>query len=355
MNTSHITENDSIAFISQVIQAAGLNTGDSQLWAKLLTETSLMGFDTHGIRMVERYINVITQGGVTLEKPEVITVNDSGSNATVLIDAHSCLGHLAAWKAMETAGEYAKKHGISYVGVRNSGHIGALSLYSRALAQRDCIGICSTSSLTGIAPTGGIKPTVGINPLSVAAPLEDDNFFLLDISTTVTAMGKVTLAMDNGKTIPPGWALDKNGKPTTDPKEARVGSLLPIGGYKGYGLAMAIELLCSALTGGSFAGDIKSWVLHPDSKAAIPFSIIAIDIGHFQNPADFRKRIKDWMGYVTDVPKQEGVDKIYYPGEIENDTYRRRRKEGIPLEDVTVESFRRLAEKYSLSEPPIQG
>ena len=348
MKTQYITQNDSVVFISQVIQAAsGMPSDDAQLWAKLLTDTSLLGFDTHGIRMVERYMDVLIKGGATLEKPEVVSCN----GATAVIDAHNCMGHLAAWKAVEVSAENARKYGIALTGVRNSGHFGACALYSKALAERDFIGFSSTSSMPGIAPTGGLKPTVGINPLSVAAPIEEGSFFLLDISTTVTAMGKVTMAMDNGKTIPLGWALDKNGKPTTDPKEVREGSLLPIGGYKGYGLAMAIELLCSALIGGSFADQITGWTKQPENPPKIPFSIIAIDIAHFQNPADFKARVKDWQRKVIDVPKQEGTDRIYYPGEKENENYKVRSKEGIPLEAVTVESFKRLANKYSIKEP----
>jgi len=350
MNTKFIiTKDDSSDFISRVIQSVGMSSEDAQLWARLMTETSLLGFDTHGIRMVERYVDFLTQGGASLEKPEVVSSN----GATAVIDAHNCMGHLAAWKAMETAAENAKKYGISFTAVKNAGHIGACSLYSKALAERDCIGFCSTTSRPGIAPTGGIKPTVGINPLSVSAPIEKDSFFLLDMSTTVTAMGKVTMAIDNGKTIPLGWALDKNGKPTTDPKEGRDGSLLPIGGYKGYGLALAIELLCSALTNSSFAGEITSWIANPGNPTRIPFSIIAIDIAHFQDPANFKTRVKDWLSRVIDVPKQEGVDRIYFPGGIENELYKSRSKEGIPLEAVTVESFRRLAKKYSLAEPKI--
>ena len=349
MNTQYITEKDSTAFISQVVQAAGLSADDAQLWARLLTETSLLGFDTHGIRMVERYIDVLAQGGASLKQPQVV----SSKGATALIDAHNCLGHLAAWKATEITAENAKKHGIAFTGIINSGHMGSCALYTKALAERDLIGICSTSSLPGIAPTGGIKPTVGINPVSIAAPAGGDTFFLLDMSTTVTAMGKVTMAMDNGKTIPLGWALDSKGNPTTDPKEAWAGSLLPIGDYKGYGLAMAIELLCSALTGGGLAAEISSWVMDPKNPPKIPFSIMAIDIGHFQNPENFKSRVKDWLKKVIDVPKKEGVERIYYPGEIENNTFKLRSKEGIPLEDVTVESFLRLAKKYSLGEPKV--
>ncbi|MDR1932768.1 MAG: Ldh family oxidoreductase [Spirochaetales bacterium] len=344
-----IRKEQSVSFVAKVMEGAGMPSDDAALWAKLMTETSLLGFDTHGIRMVERYVEFLTKGGATVSKPEIV----SSSGAIAQIDARGCMGHLAAWKAMQTTAGNAKKYGIAFTAVKNAGHIGACALYSRALAERDCIGFCCTTSRPGIAPTGGIKPTVGINPLSVCAPIDADSFFLLDMSTTITAMGKVTQALDNGKQIPPGWALDKNGKPTTDPREARDGSLLPIGGYKGYGLALAIELLCSALTGGSFAGEISSWVTSPQNPPKIPFAVIAIDIGHFQEAGPFKQTLKNWLEQVTDVPKQEGVARIYFPGEIENEKYRLRSEEGIPLEDVTAESFKRLAQKYAIAEADI--
>jgi LDH2 family malate/lactate/ureidoglycolate dehydrogenase len=299
--------------------------------------------------MVERYADFLTKGGATVEQPRIVKT----AGAITQIDARGCMGHLAAWKAMLSAAENARIYGISFTSVKNSGHIGACSLYSKALAQKNCIGFCCTASRPGIAPTGGVKPTVGINPLSVAAPINAESFFLLDMSTTITAMGKVTQALDNGKPIPPGWALDKNGKPTTDPREARDGSLLPIGGYKGYGLALAIELLCSALAGGSFADEISSWITQPQNPTNIPFAVIAVDIGHFQEPEQFKQTLKTWLAKVTGVPKQEGVQRIYFPGEIENEKYQMRGKEGIPLEDVTVESFQRLAQKYSITAPDI--
>lgn len=349
MGSNYISKNNSITFITRVMENAGMASDDASLWAKLLTETSLLGFDTHGIRMVERYVELLTKGGATVEKPEIVNIN----GATAMIDAKGCMGHIAAWKAVEVGVENAKKFGISFTAVKNAGHIGACALYTKAFAQQDCIGFCCTTSRPGIAPTGGIKPSVGINPLSVAAPIDDDSFFLLDMSTTITAMGKVTVAMDNNKTIPLGWALDKDGKPTTDPRAAEDGSLLPIGGYKGYGLALVIELLCSALPACPFADAISNWVKTPHRQPKIPFSLIAIDIEHFQNPALFKKTIKNWLAKVIDVPRQEGVERIYFPGEIENDSYRLRSKEGIPLENVTVESYKRLAQRFFIEEAKI--
>jgi LDH2 family malate/lactate/ureidoglycolate dehydrogenase len=345
----YIMKDDAVKFLSEVMGSAGLPAGDAKRWAELLTETSLLGFDTHGIRMAESYVNLFFQGGAKAVTPESTMEKD----AVALFDGHAALGHLTAWAAVDKAVENARKYGISFTGVKNTGHIGACAVYTKALAQRDCIGIVCATSRPGIAPTGGIKATVGINPLSVAAPIGADDFFLLDMSTTVTAMGKVTMALDNGKPIPLGWALNKDGKPTMDPKEARVGSLLPIGDHKGYGLALCIELICSALTGGSFAGEISSWLSDPSKPSKIPFSMIALDISHFMEPSIFKAVVKEWLVKLIDVPKQEGVNRISFPGEMANERCRIRNKEGIPIENTTIESYKRLAEKFSVTQAKI--
>jgi LDH2 family malate/lactate/ureidoglycolate dehydrogenase len=342
--SKYIMKDDAINFLSEVMASAGLPSEDAKHWAELLTETSLLGFDTHGIRMAERYVDLFFQGGAKVAAPELVA--DKG--ATALFDGHDALGHLAARAAVDKAVENAKKYGVSFTAVKNAGHIGACSVYTKAIAQRDCIGIVCVTSRPGIAPTGGTKATVGINSLSIAAPAGGDDFFLLDMSTTVTAMGKVTMAQDNGKSIPTGWALDKDGRSTTDPKEAKAGSLLPIGGYKGYGLALGIELICSALTGGSFAGEISSWLGEPSKPPKIPFSMIALDIAHFSEPPVFQTTVEKWLGKIIDVPKQEGVDRVYFPGKMASERYRIRTKEGIPVEDTTLDSYKRLAEKFSV-------
>jgi LDH2 family malate/lactate/ureidoglycolate dehydrogenase len=345
----YITKDDAVTFLSNLMAGAGLPLEDAKRWAELLTETSLLGFDTHGIRMAERYVDLFAKGGAKPAVPELVT--DKG--AVAVFDGHNALGHLAAWAAVQKAAGNAKKYGVSFTAVKNSGHIGACSLYTRALAQRGCIGIACATSRPGIAPTGGIKATVGINPLSVAAPVDGDTFFLLDMSTTVTAMGKVTMAQDNGQAIPLGWALDKDGKPTTDPQKAKAGSLLPIGGYKGYGLALSIELICSALIGGNFAAEISSWLGEPSKPPGIPFSLIALDIAHFVEPEVFKAAVKEWLAKVTDVPRQEGVSRIYFPGERAAEFYKKRSREGIPLEEPTLESYKRLAEKYAVMKAKI--
>jgi LDH2 family malate/lactate/ureidoglycolate dehydrogenase len=345
----YIMKDDAVKFLSAIMTSAGLPPEDAKRWAELLTETSLLGFDTHGIRMAERYVDLFSQGGAKAAAPELVI--DKG--ATALFDGHNALGHLAAWAAVVKAAENAKKYGVSFTAVKNAGHIGACSLYTKALAQHDCIGIACATSRPGIAPAGGTKATVGINPLSVAAPIDGDTFFLLDMSTTVTSMGKVTMAQDNGQPLPLGWALNKDGKPTTDPKEAKTGSLLPIGGYKGYGLALSIELICSALIGGSFAAEISSWLGEPSKPPRIPFSMIALDISHFIEPQLFKAVVKKWLAKVTDVPKQEGVSRIYAPGEMASEHYRNRSREGIPLEEATFESYKRLAEKYAIMQAGI--
>ena len=326
----------------------GVPQGDAATWAELMVETSLLGFDSHGVRMLDRYVRFAEGGGIdTTSRPEVIRDED----ATAVIDAHATFGHLSAHLATQLAIDKAKRHGISCVTVRNGNHVGACSLYVRRAAESGCIGICSTVSRSGMAPWGGKKALLGLDPIAVCAPIEGKPNFLLDMATSVTAMGKVTMMADAGKTIPPTWATDSEGNPTTDPQAAIKGTLLPIGDHKGYGLAMALEILASGLGGANFSPGILSWIQQTEKPMEAGFVIICIDIARFQDPQGFRERLAGWVDMLTSSPRKQGVDRIYYPGEIEAEKMEERLRDGIPLETETVDKFLSLAEKYGIEKP----
>ena len=335
-------------FIAGVWTAMGVPRADAATWAELMVETSLLGFDSHGVRMLDRYVRFAEGGGIDIKaKPEVIADKD----ATAVIDAHATFGHLSAFLATQIAIDKARRYGISCVTVRNGNHVGACSLYVRRAAASGCIGICSTVSRSGMAPWGGKKALLGLDPIAVCAPIEGKADFLLDMATSVTAMGKVTMMADAGKEIPATWATDSEGNPTTDPQEAIKGTLLPIGGHKGYGLAMALEILASALGGANFSPGIRSWIQQTEKPMEAGFMIICIDIARFQDQKGFRERLADWVDLLTTSPRKDGVDRIYYPGEIEAEKLAERSRIGIPLEKETVDVFLALAEKHGMEKP----
>ncbi len=338
-------------FVTSILEKLDVRASIAERWAELLVETSLLGIDTHGIRMLDRYVKHIEEGGIDPSGKPLIA-NDTG--ACVQMDAQAGLGHIAAYEATSVAIERAKQHGISCVTVRNCNHVGACGVYARQAAAHDCIGICVAVSRAGIAPWGGKQPLLGINAIAVAAPVADKPDFLFDAAMSRTAMGRITKAGDLGQPIPGNWALDGQGKPTTDPDRAKSGSLLPIGEHKGYGLDMALEMLAVLLGGGEFAFQATSWILQPERPMRASFAATAISIPSFTGLDEFRDRFKAWVELLTTSPKRDGFDHIRYPGEIEAQTYQQRMQTGIPIDSHTYEMFGQLASRYGVVPPQLE-
>ena len=341
----HISYQDCQAFISQVFIHCGLSEALATQWADLLVETSLLGIDSHGIRMLDRYVRHVQGGGIATHfAPQ--TLKDH--LAVAVIDAQESSGHLAASYAMDEAIRKARKAGIGLVSVIHTNHVGACALYVARAAQASCVGICTAVSRPGIAPWGGTQPLLGLNPLAVGFPMAGKPPFLLDMSTTVTAMGKITRADDEGQPIPEGWALDDEGQPTTDPKRARTGSLLPIGGHKGYGLAMAIEAITALLPGGNLSMEVLSWIAQTAQPMNASFTAIALDISAFTEPDAFAQKAAEWADTLTQSPRQTGVDQLYYPGQRAGLTKKERLRSGIPLDEYTLNMLNDLAQEFQL-------
>jgi len=337
-------------FIGKVLKIFKIPEDIASRWAELLTETSLLGFDSHGIRMLERYINHIEGGGIEpAAKPEIIVENQQ----CVTMDAKGGLGHISADVATSIAIEKAKKGGISCVAVKNANHVGACGLYVRTAAMKDCIGIFTTVSRAAMAPWGGMIPFLGSNPIAIGAPIMEKPPFLFDAASSVVSMGKITAAKDNNMEIPDSWALDRHGKPTTNPAEAIKGSLLPMAGHKGYGLAMAVEILSAFLSGSLPSFQVESWLQQTEKPSNASFTIIVIDIAALGDADIFKKHMKVWVDLLTGSDVREGFKKIYYPGQIEEDNYAYRLKNGIPLGMCDYEMFERVADKFNITKPVI--
>ncbi|MBN1436163.1 MAG: Ldh family oxidoreductase [Sedimentisphaerales bacterium] len=352
MSQASITAEDCSDFIEKIIAKLAAPPQIARRWANLLVETSLLGFDSHGIRMVERYIAHIEDGGIDISaQPEVITEK----NGCVNMDAKGGLGHIAAFEATERAIEKAKQFGISCVAVRNANHVGACGLYVRKAALNDCVGICTTVSRASMAPWGGREALLGSNPIAVAAPVQDMPPFLFDAASTIVSMGKITKAKDNNENIPDSWALNQKGNPTTNPNEAIAGTLLPIAGHKGYGLAMVVEILSAFLAGGIPSCDVKSWIGQTKEPIGASFTIIVMDIDKFQDTAAFKKNMKSWIEHLTHSTTREGFEKIYYPGQIEGEKYQHRLQQGIPLGKHEHEMFDKLAAKFAIERIAIKN
>ena len=340
-NTEHPTAPMSPAFcgrtVAGILTRHGVPRANAERWAELLVETSLLGYDSHGIRLVGEYVKHLAAGGMDpVAEPEIV----GGRGAFAVVDAHHGLGHLAADYAVSAAIERAAEHGVGCVTVRDCNHIGACGLYARRMALSDMIGICTTVAGPGMAPWGGREKLLGSNPLAVGAPIDGKPPFLFDAATSLVAMQKIRVAEARGEAIPDTWALDVDGNPTTDPAAALAGTLAPAAGHKGFGLALAVEILSSCLSGGVPAIDIPSWIQQKARPIDASLTVIAIDIAASGSVDDFKRRLRERVDALTASARRPGVDRIWYPGEREGETCEHRSRDGIPVDQEVLAVFR---------------
>ena len=336
-------------FCSRILQKVGLPEPDADLTADNLVFANLRGTDTHGISRLGIYIQLI-EGGVVKARPSLKILRDNGS--TLLIDGDDALGQVSGGLAMKLAIERAEKSGISCVGVRNGGHLGALAYWAMKALPHDMIGICTTNTPSVLAPWGGKESGLGNNPFAIAAPTGNEMPLVLDMALSIVARGNLFLASREGKKIPEDWAIDKNGKPTQDPNKALEGSVLPIGAYKGSGIAIMIDVLCGVLMGSAFGRDTGS-VIPPDLSKHLGLGhvMMAIPIKGFIPLDDFKLRVNRLIDQIKQSPLADGFDEILIPNEKEFHNELNRKKEGIPLTRATVDELCRLAEKYQVPSP----
>jgi LDH2 family malate/lactate/ureidoglycolate dehydrogenase len=267
---------------------------------------------------------------------------------TAVVDGQQAFGHYTSTLAMELVIAKARAHGVGFVTCRNSNHYGAAANYSMMALAQDMVGISLTNSGPAVVPTYGRQPMLGTNPISVAAPAGSECPFVLDMATSTVAIGKLSVALRWGKPIPPGWALDHEGQPTTDPNVAYqtrhltpLGATRELGGHKGYGLAVMVDILAGVLAGATFADARRR---DPDPvRADIGHFFGAIDIARFRDLAAFKADMDDLLRALKESPKADGQDRIYVAGEPEWESEQRRRREGIPLAPLLVSQLREVA------------
>lgn len=297
--------------VTETLKACG--TDEASLAAVLDTVhyANRCGVPTHGVGRLPLYVKKIKSGNFDpVDKVEVI----SDSGATALLDAHNCFGQIAGKKAMDIAIAKAKETGIAICGVRNSNNFSAAGYFGHYAAKQGLAAIVCANAAPAIAPTGGNKTIFGTNPICFAFPgTEKRNPIILDMATTVAARGKIRLAAKNGEKIPTDWAVDADGKPTDDPNEALKGSLLPIGGYKGYGLSLFIDLFAGLLMGSAFAGGVKP-LSKMDAPSGNGHMFIVFDVARFMTPQEHAERL-DFFYDAVKACGEEGC--VWMPGEKE--------------------------------------
>lgn len=340
-------------YIQSVLLAWGMPLPDARVTTDLLVETDLRAIESHGVSMLPMYEQLLHQGTLSMT-PVRAVVRDTPSIA--LIDADRGLGHPVAQEAMLMACNKARLCGIAAVGVRNSHHFGATGLYAEMAAKQGLVGfVTSSTSVAGVLPTGGANPLLGTNPIAFGAPGGSHGPFLLDMSTSTVAVNKIKVYAFKNLDIPFGWVFDEYGQPVYDSHKAlalclaqKNGGLSPLGvnpdtgGHKGYGLAGMVQILSSALTGGSF-----SPTRNRQGAAQVPHNIghffMAIDPTAFRESGEFEHDVEEMIDVLIEsTPTCDDIP-VQIPGDPERAARKRRIKDGMPMPQDLLEKLRAIA------------
>jgi len=344
---THLPITQAEEFIANALRANQVPAADAKVVAQLMIKSDLVGADGHGIFRLPAYIKRIRAGGINLN-PNIHIEREQG--ATALINGDNALGHLVMNKAVELAIEKVKQHSVCWIGSHYGNHSGAASVYVRRLAEQGYIGIyMAVGNANHMAPWGGIDLLLSTNPIAIAVPAGDHPIVLLDIATTVAAYGKVKVAAQKGESIPDTWMIDRNGQPITDPQKSSEGSLLPIGGYKGYGLAVMIGLLAGALNNAAVGKSTIDFNAHHDLITNTGQTIIAVDPSAFGDPEQFVERVITLVNDLKASSRLPGVNQIRVPGDGAAKSIAQRLKLGIPISPELKDSLNQCAKECGIA------
>jgi LDH2 family malate/lactate/ureidoglycolate dehydrogenase len=324
MARSLIAADDLRRRVARILAAVGVPDADATIAATHLVEADLRGVHSHGTIRVPTYVREL-RSGATNPRPVVRLVIDHGAQVTV--DGDNGLGMVVAHRANDVAIARGKEHGMAAIAIRGSNHCGTMAYYTTRAVADGLIAIATTNAGINMTPSGSSEKLVGNNPISIAVPSRRPWPLVLDMATSLVAGGKLDVARARGEAIPLGWARDADGNPTTDPALGRAGSLEPVGGPKGYGLAVMLDILAGVLSGGRFGSGLGA----PGSAQFL----LVLDVRRFMGLDAFFERIDALVDQLHGGARLPGVDRIIVAGELEYELQIARERDGIPL-DVPV-------------------
>ena len=336
------------AFVAAALSSQGVPDADAAKVAQTMVDADIYGYGTHGVFRLRQYMARLRGGGCN-PKANIKTVHETV--ATALIDGDNGLGHLAMIAARDLAIEKARIAGIGWVGVRSGNHAGPLALYVRPQAEAGLIGMAAAvGSANHVPPFGGTDLLLGTNPIAISAPSADADPFVMDMATTVAAMGKIKTLIQQGEPMPEGWMVGRDGAPLTDPNKKSEGFLLPIGGAKGFGLSVAIGLMAGVLNGAAFGSDVVDFTNDTTSKTNTGQFVMALDPLAFgiTNFSDRSKHVFDEMRASAPLA---GYDPVRLPGEGKTAAAQARRTDGLILNPALRRDLKAVAADYDLDAP----
>src|SRR6266567_2412165 len=333
-------------FIGAAFRSLGMPDQDAVTVAALMAEADLQGSDGHGVIRMPHYARRIRAGGFNLH-PTIRVLQERPGMA--LIDGDNGMGHLVMTRAAELAIEKARVAGVAWVGTRMSNHAGPASLYARKPLAHDMLGMYfAVGNANHLPPWGGLDMLLSTNPIAVAIPAGRHAPIVLDMATTVAAYGKVKAKAQRGEMMPEGWMIDRQGKPLTDPRRADEGFLLPIGGYKGYGLALIVGLMAGTLNGAAMGKDVVDFNRDDTSATNTGQALVAIDVAAFGELNVFKDRVDKLIDDLRGSRRMPNVDRIWLPGEQSSAKRVEYSRHGIPIPAGLRQNLDRLADDLGI-------
>jgi L-2-hydroxycarboxylate dehydrogenase (NAD+) len=334
------------AFIADAFAAVGVPRADAARIGALMARADLSGADGHGVFRLPQYIRRIKAGAVNV-KPNIRIERETA--ATALVDGDNGMGHLVMSYATETAIAKAKSAGVAWVGVRMSNHAGPASLYASMPIEHGLIGLyMAVGNANHLPPWGGIDMLLSTNPIAIGVPAAEEQAVVLDMATTVAAYGKVKTKAQRGEMMPEGWMIDRQGKPLTDPKRSDEGFLLPIGGYKGYGLALMFGLLAGTLNGAAMGKEVIDFNADDTSVTNTGHCMVVVDPAALGDPAEFRSNVDTVVRDLRASKRLPGVERVWLPGEQSAIKRAERGANGIPVPPALLATLQKLAAELGI-------
>lgn len=336
MSNSIISEVVLLDLAKRALIAGGLKNEDAADAARILVLADMFGVSTHGIARIPEYLKRVQLGGINASADVGV---ERVSPGVAKVDGNNGIGPVVGMRALAAARDGAKACGIGIAFARGSNHFGPVMPYNLLAANDGFASIIASNATTTIAPWGGREPRTGNNPLGIGVPNPNGDPILLDIAMSVVARAKIRNLLKTGATMPAGWATGPDGKDTTDPATGLAGFLLPIGGHKGYGLSVMVDLFTGLLSGAAYLTHVKAWDKDPGAAQDLGHVFILVDTKILGSAAWLADRMQDFRQILISTPAADPAAPVMVPGERELASYARAKRDGVDVADSDLSAL----------------
>ncbi len=337
-------------FVEAVLGSYGVPAEHARVTALRMLDADVRGMEGHGIFRLAQYAKRFDAGGYNVD-PDIRALRETSVSA--LVDGDNGLGQVVVTRAADLAIDKAKEHGLAWVGVRGSNHAGAAGVYASLGLEHGLIGLyLAVGSSNHLPPWGGVDPLLSTNPVAVAIPAGEEPPVVLDMATTVVSYGRIKVAAERGESMPEGWMVDHAGQPITDPARSGEGFLLPIGGYKGYGLGLVVGLLAGVLNGAAFGSDVVNFTQDHETPPNTGQMVLMVRPDLFRPVDEFRAEMDQRIRELKASTPMEGHPPVRVPGDRSPERQAQARSEGVRVTPATAERLVELAAARGVDDHP---